>query len=46
MMIKFLHKLKESLGLTITAQKTNVETAADVADKVVEKILQAKQFAL
>jgi hypothetical protein len=39
MMIKFLHKLRESLGLTNNAQTTNVEMAGDVADKVVKKIL-------
>lgn len=36
-MIKFLHKLWESLGLTNTAQTTYVEMAGDVADKVVSK---------
>jgi hypothetical protein len=39
MMIKFLHKLQESLGLTNDAQTTYIEMAGDVADKVVQKIL-------
>jgi hypothetical protein len=39
MMIKLLHKLRESLGLTNTAQTTYVEMAGDVAHKVVGKIL-------
>jgi hypothetical protein len=46
MMIKFLHKLRESLSLTNTAQTTYVEMAGDVADKVLGKILLAKQFTL
>lgn len=37
MMIKFLHKLRESLGLTNTTQTTYVKMAGDVAVKVVEK---------
>lgn len=36
-MIKFLHKLRETLGLTNTTQTTYVEMAGDVTDKVVEK---------
>jgi hypothetical protein len=45
-MITFLHKLRETLGLTNTTQTTYVEMAGDVTDKVAEKKLQAKQFTL
>jgi len=37
MMIKFLHKLRESLGLTNAAQTIYVEMEGDVADKFVGK---------